>query len=185
MTSATSRRLAHLGVSVLLIALLTSCAGTAPPNIPTSTPVPTTSPGVPTPPTLTEDQASKAAQHWAIQNEHLLQPSIGWTISDWAATFTGARANLRVPISAAGKQWLDGRMDSELVWSGVEVTLPPKPGERWKVVLTSESVTDLEYQDAAGQIKAEVPFLIYGTGYQVEGYETLNNKAMLELDGLR
>ena len=52
------------------------------------------------------------------------------------------------------------------------------------MVLTPESVTDLEYQDAEGRIKAEVPFLIYGTGFQVEGHEAVINKALLELEGL-
>ena len=130
MTLAISRRLAYLGVSVRLTGLFTSCAGATPPPIPASTPVPTTAPGAPPPPTFTEDQANNAAQQWVDQNDHLLQPDIGWAIADWAATFTGTEAALRVPITAAGKQWLDGQVESELVWTGGEVTLPPESGER-------------------------------------------------------
>ena len=178
-----TRYLAYLACLALLIGLLAGSACASPPSNPTATPVPTIDPEAPPLPPFTEEQASAVAQEWVTQNENLLRHDVGWVISDYAATFTGDQVALRDPISAAGKRWLDGVVKPELVWTGMEFTMPPGPVGRWQVLLTSESVTDLEYDGTEGGIKAEVSFLVHGTRDQVEGHETMLSQAILSLEG--
>ena len=189
-------------IAVLFFAVLVvACAGASVPTVaPTAapTPVPTAVPSaVPAPtPTVTptptpvptfsftDAEAERTARRWIADNEDLVRTEIGRAIAAHSDAVVDFSVGMKAQVASAGKEWKGGQVDSRIVWTGVRFVLPPGDAGRWELTLTSESVTDLEHEGIEGQLKAVIPFKIYGLYEKVEGYEVQLDAVMLGLEGI-